>query len=233
MIRIPSLFLTLLLIGVIGCDPASPLGSQRFKVVGMAEVYSVPPPNYAFVCCNLNEIALRDESLVRAIDIDTGDLIETEKIVQLSAREIRSGVFFDYGVLMGPNPGSSDSVLGWFENSDTTMALHSPGWVYVEGQNTRAKSDWVSAATRGSAIVLQIVTSSLQRVFFLEGLQLTVTCNQTNTTSTLSTPLTYIDVTDTGSGCGFSAPILISATPDAQDFINYVTAAATACGLPY
>lgn len=241
MIRIPSPFLVLLLIGVIGCDPASPLGSQRFRVVGMA-VQVLPAPPVAFVCCDLSEITLRDESLVREIDLDTGDLIETERIVHLRARELRSGVFFNYGVLMGPNPDSSDSVSGWFENSDTTAALLSPGWVYADGENTRTKSDWVSTATRGSAVVLQIVSSTLQRVFFLDGVQVIVSCNENNSTSILNEEDTYINITYDPllPGCVFSPPIDLDetgatpgvpATPvDAQEFIDYVRTAAIACG---
>lgn len=229
MIRIPGRLLALLLIGTIGCATETPFGSQRFKVVGMALTSPVPG---AFVCSDLSHTSLRGESLVRAIDIRAGDLIETEEIVQLSARQRKSGVFFNYSVLMGPNPLSGQTVSGWFENSDPTIRLASTGWVYLEGEQPRSKTEWVSAAAEGSAIVLQRATGSLQRVFFLDGLQANIACLQDDSISSVLTAVgTYIDI---GPGCAFSAPIQIDvpATPaDVQSFIDYVRAAAAACGL--
>lgn len=230
MIRILSQFFALLLIGAMGCATETPFGSQRFKVVGMVLEFPVPG---GFVYCDLSDIALRDESLVRAFDIDAGDLVETKKIVQLSARQLKSGVFFDYDVLMGPNPLSSGSVSGWFENSDPTMRLGSEGWVYLNGEQTRSKTEWVSLATEGSAIVLQRLTGGLERVFFLNGVYAEITCNEDDSqSSTLNADRTYLEI---GPDCAFSAPIELDAptTPaDVKSFIDdYVLAAAAASGL--
>lgn len=229
MIRIPTQFSALLLFGVVGCVADTPFGSQRFKVVGMALESAVPG---VFVCSDLSDTSLRGEPLVRAIEIRAGDLVETEEIVQLSARQRKSGVFFNYSVLMGPNPLSGETVSGWFENSEPTVRLASTGWVYLEGEQPRSKTEWVSAAAEGSAIVLQRATGSLQRVFFLDGLQANIACIQDDSiSSALNAVGTYIDI---GPGCAFSAPIQIDvpATPsDVQSFIDYVRAAAAACGL--
>lgn len=228
MIRIPRQVLALFLIGVIGCATEPQIGRQRFKVVGMALESPVPG---GFVCSALSRISLRDEPLVRAIDINAGDLIETESIVQLSARQRKSGKFFNYGVLMGPNPLSGESVAGWFENSDPTMRLASEGWVYLAGEENRAESDWVSVATRGSAIVLQKATSTLQRVFFLDGVKVDITRDNCLPIPPLDAANTYVNIEP---GCAFSAPLEVdvpATPPDVQSFIDYVRAAATACGL--
>lgn len=233
--RIRIQFLALILIGVIGCTTGSQVGRQRFKVVGTALEYPVPPtvpPTFGFVCSDLDEIAVRDRSVVRSINIDAGDLIESESIVKLSARQRKAGVFFNYGVLMGPNPLSGTSVSGWFENSDPTIRLASEGWVYLEGEQLRARTTWVSTPARGSAIVLQIVSSTLQRVFFLDGVQVDITRDNCPPIPPLNVVGTYVNIEP---ACAISAPLLLdvpgTTPPDVQGFIDYVRTAADACGL--
>jgi len=225
-----------------GCETVRVGGRLYSNVTGV--VTESPPGNFVFT--DFGSASL-DGRPVR-LPLPPYRRLVTNQIARVDISQLTPDRNIDYGVLFGPPfsvPGAS--VHGWIHTSNPRFDISGRGgWAYVARLWPIVGSGWVSAQAVGSKFVLQIVDDTRQRVFFLAGTEISVTCLVGPDPKTVKwTPIdSYVDVKlDSAGNCEFdplpAADGVIAAPPKAStsldttvtDFLKSVIAAATAARL--
>ena len=186
-----------------GCAIVGPLhGPLHSQITGMVSQSSTGE----YVFSDFARARLDNQPLYHKLDPYLR--VKTEEIVKMEVSQVGSKKDFDYSVLMGPPLGSGGTVEGRLVRSspDPALKLVTPGWLFASCRNPYVVTEWVSAIASGSAIAIEIVDGTKQRVYFIEGDKITVTCLIGSNTQprTWTTRNTYITVTRTGGTCEFN-----------------------------
>ena len=169
----------------------------------------------------------------------------------------RSPEHTKYNVVLGPKlcteasdsrylcPNHGGIGAGWVERYEDQSKKVSgriifhlqQGWAFLwsNPERSAAKTDWVVGGTEGRTMIVEIVDATKQRVYFLEGADITVECLLDSSKAakpggTGKFVEVTTEVTASGEGCVFSQWNDIAANGGVAAFVTQVTKIATAAG---
>lgn len=199
--------------------------APSFRLTGaVVEDTSTATPTYHFV--DLEEPDGERGGTDAPLAIDSW--YTTNQNLKIAVKQSVGGKFYNYEAVVGPR-SKTETTTFRVVSADRGIEITS-GWVFAWGALAKAATDWVTAASEGSTIVLERVSGTTERVYFLQGLRATVTCGS-GTPVYISSPGYYVqlDYAWGTSACTVTGPTLIAGSA-VEPTVNRLSDIARAAG---
>ncbi len=217
--------IALMPISLFGCRATFSFGQLALTTAGVVGESSKTPGKY--VLGDLTKTRVPQGSLRIVPPLHLQHPLRTEEVVKATVFQVVGGNTYHYNVLLGPKlcPDTGPRLCGNTAKGSVkeppvgaphqgAPAFHlDQGWAFLwtNPSVAVAKTKWVIGATCGSTMVVQIVDATEERVFFLEGKDVKVTCLMPGSTKsvTLNTVGEYFKIEEEKNDCKFNGPYKI------------------------
>lgn len=225
--------LTLLFAGV-GCmhpeRTKGLIGPMEARLTGVVQESSTSPGHYALADGRRTRI----KGTPLHGEIEVGALLETEQYLRLKLSRWVEHKDYNYQLVFGPTPDTSETAFGRVLNQEPSFYLGS-GWALFWGLYPMGYTNYTEWGVDHSSVLTQTVDETMDRVYLLEGSNLEVRCRgylsippKTISTVPAGSKGMYIEITrdGAGSGCSMTDPRPVNNPadgPDVEEFVGKVT----------